>query len=212
MHPVDGDKVIYSKIIPCSHKGCLRDAVRAYQRGEPFAKEHGLTSIEQTFGTFKPVKGTETALKFAREFAHGGDFVWLLIYGGTGNGKTHLCNAIAKDSLERGHDVKMITAADMFAEMRLGIEHKNAETVIKKFKDIFVLIVDDWGVEYGTEWEKAKFDEVMTSRYSTVRPTVVTTNQDITELSQRLRSRFDDKFMSRMAHNSGLDFRKEKGG
>jgi len=201
----------YDEVVTCPGEGCLLDAIRAYKSGNPFAKQHGVTAPEQTFDTFLPLRGTATALKFAKQLAEGeSSFVWLLIYGGVGNGKTHLCNAISKACLDRGLEVRMTSAADMFSEIRLGIERHKAEEIIKNLKDIFVLVIDDLGVEYGTVWEAAKFDEIMTSRYATAKPTVVTTNNDISQLPARIRSRFEDKVMSRISQNTGADYRKER--
>ncbi len=212
VHPTgDSERVRYDKSIPCPGSGCLLEAIRAYKGGSPFAKAHGVTAPEQTFDTFKPVRGTASALKFAKQLAEGdSSFVWLLIYGGVGNGKTHLCNAVAKTCLERGLDVRMTSAADMFSGIRLGIEQHKAEQVIKDFKDMFVLVIDDLGVEYGTDWEAAKFDEIMTSRYATAKPTVVTTNNDISQMPPRIRSRFEDRKQSRISQNTGADYRKER--
>jgi len=220
VHDVEDGHVIYSKVINCPHKGCMRDSILAYKKGECFAKQRGATDATQIFNTFKSRVGTKKVYQYAKEFAdsvgsppHYGrkDFVWLLIYGGVGNGKTHLCNAITKTVLARGCEVRMIAAADMFAEIKAGMDNKNSEEVIRKFKDVFVLVIDDLGVEYGSQWTEATFDEIMTSRFATAKPTVVTTNRDIAELSGRLRSRFGDKVMSRIVHNSALDFRKERG-
>ncbi|GAH62140.1 unnamed protein product, partial [marine sediment metagenome] len=66
------------------------------------------------------------------------------------------------------------------------------------------------GLQYGTEWEAAKFDELMTSRWAAWKPTVITTNKDISELPDRIRSRFGDKDMSRFILDSAPDFRKGK--
>ena len=202
VHPRDGDRIIYSKIIPCSAPGCLLDSVRGKQPSEV---------IRQTFETFQVVPGTDKAFKAARALAYGEQkFIWLLIYGQPGNGKTHLCNAIVRAARERGLDAKMILAADLFSMLREAIETHQADTLLRKFKDIFFLAIDDYGVEYGSDWESAKFDELMTSRYATGKPTVLITNKELTELPERVQSRFMDKVMSRSIHNSAPDYRSRK--
>lgn len=202
VHPRDGDKIIYSQIIPCTAPGCLQDSVRGKQPSEV---------IRQTFENFLPVLGTEKALKAAKALAYGeAKFIWLLIYGPTGNGKTHLCNAIIREVRDRGLDVRMIMAADLFSLLREAIKNNRTDELLRKFKDIFFLAIDDYGVEYGSDWEMAKFDELMTSRYATGKPTVLITNKELTELPERIQSRFKDKVMARAIHNSAADYRSRR--
>ena len=199
VHPQDGDKIIFSQVIPCSVPGCLLDSVRGKQPSEV---------QKQTFENFKQITGTEKAFKAAQSLALGSaSFIWLLIYGEPGNGKTHLCNAIVKEVRARGLDVRMVLAADFFSLLREAIESKKADVLLRQFKDIFFLAIDDYGVEYGTDWESAKFDELMTSRYATGKPTVLITNKKLADLPGRIRSRFQDKVMARAIHNSAGDYR-----
>lgn len=155
--------------------------------------------------------GTEKALKAAKALASGqADFVWLLIYGRPGNGKTHLCNAIVSAVRDRGLDVRMVLAADFFSLLREAIKDNKTDQLLRRFKDIQFLAIDDYGVEYGSDWEQAKFDELMTSRFATAKPTVLITNKELTELPERIQSRFKDKVMARAIHNSAGDYRQSR--
>jgi len=199
VHPRDGDKIIFSEVIPCSAPGCLKDSVRGKQPSEV---------IRQTFENFQPVPGTDKAFKAAQSLALGSaSFIWLLLYGQPGNGKTHLCNAIVREVRDRGLDVRVILAADLFSLLREAIKDNRTDELLRKFKDIFFLAIDDYGVEYGSDWESAKFDELMTSRFATAKPTVLITNKELTELPERIQSRFKDKLMARAVYNSAPDFR-----
>lgn len=202
LYPCEGDVVISSRIIPCSAPGCLLDSIRGKQHCE---------TIRQTFDNFRSIPGTEKALKAAKALASGeAKFIWLLLYGRPGNGKTHLCNAILKEVRARGIAVKMILAADLFSLLREAIEQKQTDAMLRRFKEIFFLVIDDYGVEYGSEWESAKFDELMTSRFATAKPTVIATNKELTDLPDRIQSRFTDKVMARAVHNSAGDYRSSK--
>lgn len=203
VHPRDGDRIIYSRAIPCSAPGCLLDSIRGNQAAEV---------ARQTFETFHAVPGTEKALKAAKALAYGeAKFIWLLIFGQSGNGKTHLCNAIVREVRDRGLDVRMILAADLFSLLREAMENHRTDILLRQFKDIFFLAIDDYGVEYGSDWEIAKFDELMTSRYATAKPTVIITNKNLSDLPERIQSRFKDKLVSRAVHNSAGDYRQTRG-
>ena len=162
----------------------------------------------QTFENFTPVPGTEKALKAARALASGkAEFIWLLIYGRPGNGKTHICNAIVRAVRDRDVDVRMVFAADFFSLLREAIKDNQADQMLRRFKDIQFLAIDDYGVEYGSDWEQAKFDELMTSRFATAKATVLITNKDLADLPDRVRSRFQDRLMARVCHNTAPDHR-----
>ena len=214
MHPRKaGGGVDYARAVPCRAADCLLERVSVYRSGEPFARAQGVTAPQQTFETFDPVPGTVEALKYARAIGDGtSQFIWLLIYGGVGNGKTHLCNALARRALGRGVDVRIKAVAELFSELRSSFDTHGSEGVMEGLKRTFLLVLDDLGVEYGSDWEKAKFDELMTARFANARPTVLTTNRDLNELPPRIRSRFEDRGLSRMAHNSAGDYRKTKRG
>lgn len=192
--------MIWKEVVPCPAPGCLKQSIQG-----------GMVGEVQTFSNFKQVKGTEKALRCAKALAYGeAKFVWLLIYGRPGNGKTHLCNAIVREVRDRRLNVRMILATDLFSLLREAIKNNQTDELLRRFKEIFFLAIDDYGVEYGSEWEQAKFDELMTSRFATARPTVLITNRDFTELPERLQSRFTDKVMAQVAHNDAPDYRTSK--
>lgn len=202
VHPVIGGVIDRSLIVPCRAPGCLVDSM------------HGKIVAEvarQTFETFKSVDGAKKALEAAKALAFGkAEFVWLLIYGPPGNGKTHLCRSIIRVMRDRGFDVRMVLAADLFSQLREAIEHKAADQMLRRYKDIFFLAIDDYGVEYGSDWETAKFDELMTSRFAACQPTVLITNKDISQLPDRIRSRFEDTVMARAIANTAPDYRRKR--
>ena len=204
----------YSRTIVCPAPGCMLESTQAYKNREDATnrwQQSGIHSQSQTFDNFKLIKGVKSAFKYASDIALGeANFVWLLIYGGVGNGKTHLCNAIAKASLDRGVAVIMLNSAGMYSQIKAAMDSHTDQELITKFKEVALLIIDDWGVEYGTDWQLAVFDEILDARYWTARATVVTTNKDIAELPARIKSRFSDKKIARVAYNSAPDYRKTR--
>jgi len=196
----------YKEIEHCTAKGCMAESYEKWRKNPERMQSHGVVQV-QSFDNFVLSPKNKPAYKAAKSLAYGeAPFIWLLIYGGTGNGKTHLCYAITKTLIERGLTAKMIASAELFAEIRKGIETK--EDVMKHYKDIPALIIDDWGVGYGTEFEKARFDELLAYRYEHYMVTVLTTNKDLPNLPERVRSRFEDKLKSLIIFNEAGDYRK----
>jgi DNA replication protein DnaC len=213
LHPRKPDgSVEYREVVPCNQPSCYADTFRAYQRGE-IIQQSGVIGLKQTFETFNAeIPGVKKAYKAAWNIAEGiGDFIWLIIYGGVGNGKTHLLNAIANRAMERGCQVKLIMMAELLSELRMSIEANRVDFKMKQLKEVAYLLIDELGLEYGTGWEKEKIEELLASRWANGRFTVVATNRDIEELPERLKSRFRDQHLSRWIKNEAEDFRPKRG-
>jgi DNA replication protein DnaC len=202
----------YRKVVPCTHPGCYADGAKAYKRGE-IVRQSGVIGLRQTFDTFnKDVPGVKKAYSAAWKIAEGGaDFIWLIIYGGVGNGKTHLLKAITNRVAERGIEVRLIMMADLLSELRMAINTNQTDCRMKQLKETPYLLIDELGLEYGTDWEKEKIEELLASRWANGRFTVVATNRDIEELPGRIKSRFKDRYLSRWVKNEASDYRATRG-
>lgn len=211
VHPRDErGNVDYSRVIPCPAPGCSGHRAERARLGERVAMARGVNRPCQSFESFQPVDGAKQALSYARSLAEGtaATFIWLLIYGGTGNGKSHLCNAMARAAIRRGVDTRLVAVADLFSGLRSAVEVPTCESMMQRYKQTGFLVLDDYGVQYGTDWEAARFDELMTFRYANLLPTAMTTNLDLTDLPERIRSRFEDRTLARIAHDSARDYRR----
>lgn len=201
-------RIDFSRVIPCPGPGCAGHRAEQARLDDGVAMGRGVHRPEQTFDTFERLEGNKDAFKYARRLGAGtSSFIWLLIYGGTGNGKSHLCNAMAKTAIRRSVDTRLVAVADLFSALRAAIDMRDGETVMQRYKETGFLILDDYGLQYGTEWEAARFDELMSFRYANLLPTAMTTNLDLESLPPRIRSRFEDHRLARIAHNTAKDYR-----
>lgn len=203
--------VEYNRIVSCDYPECYRDNFESYLRGE-IIQESGVVGLKQTFGTFdRSVPGVEKAFNMASKIAEAGsDFIWGIIYGGVGNGKTHLLNAIANRVMGRGVSVKLVMMAELLSDLRMGIEDKQTDFKMKVLKEVPYLLIDELGLEYGTDWEKEKIEELLAARWNNGRFTVVATNLSIEDLPERIKSRFKDTHLSRWVKNSAPDYRQKR--
>lgn len=209
LYPWQADlgKPDYARTVPCS---CITASWQQYRQTEAFVRQAGLDA-QPTFENLKPVDGMKRAVEAARRLADGtADFIWLVVWGGPGSGKTHLAQAAAKLAAQRGVIVIFRRMADLFADIRAAMADDTVEQLIRRVKEVTMLVLDDYGVEYGSEWEAAKLDEIMTARFAAQLCTMVTTNRDIADFPERLRSRFLDHEMSRAVHDSAPDYRPKK--
>jgi DNA replication protein DnaC len=129
----------------------------------------------------------EKAVSFARK-PQG----WLLLRGSYGSGKTHLAAAIANECLSRGQPVLFVNVPDLLDHLRATYGPNSEVSFDERFeqvRDAPVLILDDLGTQNATPWAQEKLYQILNYRYNAQLPTVITTNQDLSDIEPRLRSR-----------------------
>ena len=215
VHPKLSDGTVnFGKYINCEAKGCVVDKKREWQQGADSWKRYGITKTDQTFASFQQVMGTVEAYQAFHALAMGEGKVkpFLLCCGGTGNGKTHLCNALVVAMITRGLYPKMYNAAEVFSELKASFKTNQTENLIHRIKTVQVLIIDDFGMNYGSDWEMARMDEIIDYRYNHELITVITTNLDVKQIPDRIFSRFSDTYLSVIVCNLGGDYRPNREG
>ena len=139
------------------------------------------------------------------------DWQMLLCYGGVGNGKTHLCEASAITLYKRGLFCRVITMAKLMGALKRTMNPDTAlslDAVIGLYCNSKHLIIDDVGMGgSGSVWEYGQLEEIIVHRYRERLFTILTTNKDITELPERITSRFSDPEVGRLILNKGEDYR-----
>jgi DNA replication protein DnaC len=117
---------------------------------------------------------------------------WLLLRGGYGCGKTHLAAAIANECLSRGQPALFVNVPDLLDHLRATYGPNSEVSFDERFEEIRnapVLILDDLGTQNATPWAQEKLYQVFNHRYNAQLSTVITTNQDLSDIDPRLRSR-----------------------
>ncbi|MEX1019866.1 MAG: ATP-binding protein [Litorilinea sp.] len=132
----------------------------------------------------------ETCLYFAQE-PEG----WLLLTGAYGSGKTHLAAAIANARIALGKPVLFMVAPDLLDHLRAAYNpaaEVGYDSLFDQVRTAALLILDDLGAQSSTPWAQEKLFQLLNHRYNARLPTVITTNQRVDEMEQRLRSRLQD--------------------
>ena len=208
IHPLlDSGKPDFAKVINCQAEGCIESQKRIYQSTEPFMKEKGASKFN-TFGNFKLVLGVEDTLEAFKDIAFNKDAPpFLFVYGTTGNGKTHLCEATLIELLKRGVNCRLWTVPDMVSKLKQSIPGNTTELLMSSLKVIPALIMDEWGQNYGSDWEEQKLEEVVIARERAGLITVITSNLEPDKLPERIASRFRDRTQARLIDNKAPDYR-----
>lgn len=113
----------------------------------------------------------------------------LLFYGGTGRGKTTLACCIANRLADKGINIKVMSVNAMIQRVKDSYRNngEKGETELKaEIKSTSLLILDDLGAEYKTDWSTCLLYEIIDERYRTGKPSIVTTNLTLKQLREHL--------------------------
>lgn len=116
----------------------------------------------------------------------------LLFFGGTGLGKTHLSLAIANGVLQKGYSVIYDSVHNMMTSLereRFGPDSYNEDTN-QLLLTCDLLILDDLGTEFRTQFVNAAIYNLVNTRLMAQRPTIISTNLTTEEMEQFYTKRF----------------------
>ncbi len=206
----------FGKAFPCD---CIADELAA-RRLSSVRQASNIAALDaMTFDSFRldapgnspeALGSLKTAFEAARRFAAapGG---WLVFHGGYGCGKTHLAAAIVNARLREGAPAVFIAVPDLLDHLRAsygaGEDGEGFEARFESIRGAPLLVLDDLGTEAPTPWAAEKLFQLFNHRYNAQLPTVITTNQDLEALDERLRSRLGHVGLVRPFEIRALDYR-----
>ncbi len=206
----------FGRALLCPHR---RDEVANARTGELRAAANMAALGHMTFDNFhltpyemseKMQKSLKAAFDAAREFADD-PRGWLVLTGTFGCGKTHLAAAIANHRLADGRAALFVVVPDLLDHLRATFSPGSTVSYDERFEAVRtapVLILDDLGAQSSTPWASEKLFQLLNYRYTAQLPTVITTNQRMEDIDERLRSRLQDSALVRHTHILAPDYRR----
>lgn len=161
-----------------------REAQRHAQAVEEL-KRRGFTDAAMRLWTFANDNGQCPQMKHARFFVEHwermqAENIGYLLWGSVGTGKSYFAGCIANALMEREISVRMTNFAAVLND--LAASHEGRNDYIARLCRAELLIVDDFGMERGTEYGLEQVYNVVDSRYRSGRPLIVTTNLPLNDL------------------------------
>lgn len=157
-------------------------------RGKDFASFVASTDAQE--------RARAVAMEFAQNFAQHAQKGTVAIFSGLpGTGKSHLAIAIAQ-AVMQNRSVFYTSAIDAVRMVRDTWRKGSDKTelqVLDMFASINLLILDEVGVQYGTDAEQITLFDIIDKRYRDMMPTILLTNQNKAGMKEFLGDRSFDR-------------------
>ncbi len=166
-------------------------------------------------GEISPKKRMSAVFDYCKKYADGftSHSPSLFMYGRTGLGKTHLSLAIAGKVINRGYGVIYASAQNILNKLeneKFG--RSDTFTTEKKLIECDLLILDDLGTEFATQFTVSAIYNIVNSRLLSNKPTIISTNLTFDELEKIYSQRISSRILSEYTHLQfdGTDVRQLK--
>lgn len=175
-----------SGILPL-HRGCTIDNFIADTHEKNYAKQFSRYYIDN----------------FEKNIGSG-----FIFSGGVGTGKNHLAAAICNELIKKGKSVLVITVTELMQKLRkcYKIESEISEDeFIQTMIDFDLLVLDEIGLQRGTDAERLALNQIIDQRVSRFRPTGMLTNlpANSSDNLPSMNSVLGVRIMDRMRSNGG---------
>jgi len=138
------------------------------------------------------------------------NYYMLLVYGGTGNGKTLCCQATVIELYDKGQLCKRDRWSDIVRHLKELMKQGGYEAYFNKFRSRKRLIIDDVGSGSTLgNWEWGELEDIVDYRLENGLFTIITTNLDGKDIPPRILSRFKDKNKAKILFDKTPDQRPE---
>jgi DNA replication protein DnaC len=135
--------------------------------------------------------------EYAEEF-DGQGFQSIYMFGETGLGKTHLSLAIAGKVIEKGYNVIYGSAHNFFnliEREHFGRSENPDGTTEDKLLNCDLLILDDLGAEFITQFTVAELYNIIDTRLAKELPTIISSNIKENELEKKYNNRIASRIL-----------------
>lgn len=151
-----------------------------------------------TLESYTAIRAGQTeALEAARWFiAHASQSAGLIFLGKPSTGKNHLAAGIVHEIVRAGKTALMteLRKVDRAIKESWRKDSEPESVILRRFIDPFLLVVDEVGVQRGTESEILHLTEIINDRYNAMVPTILIGNVTMPEMKNLVGERILERF------------------
>lgn len=114
---------------------------------------------------------------------------WLYLYGPPGSGKTRLAASIANELKAQKLRATYGPIQALFDYIKAGFDDNSSQRRFEALQRAPLLLIDDIGTEYETEWTRPLLQNLINERYNRELPTILTSNDWRDDLPLRIADR-----------------------
>lgn len=160
------------------------------------------TATLENYRTDSKPEPQTVALRQCREYAEAFDQHWqvglsMMLLGEVGTGKTHLGCAVSQHVIRHhGAFARYTSALAIIRDVKATFGKSSEVTEHQVFNALQapdLLVIDEIGVQHGSDFERQVLFEVINNRYERMQPTVVISNLSILGLRKCLGDRAVDR-------------------
>jgi len=118
----------------------------------------------------------------------------LLVYGGTGLGKTHLLNAVGNENSEKGKNIIYVTSEQLLNDFMLHVNNQTMDRFRDKYRECDFLLIDDVQFLSNKNALQEEFFHTFNELHGKNKQIIMTSDKhpsQIVGLEDRLKSRFE---------------------
>jgi len=196
-------------------KAARKAAEMEARKNNPWEWLHGYAvPLKYKDASFDNFIGGDQLKKIVRSFPEND----MALSGMTGCGKTHLSVAILRemvinDTIQKG-EARFTTVPRLLMEIRESFKegsYESEKTIVDRYVDYPILILDDLGADRATEWAIETLYLIIDGRDSNLRPTLITTNLSVKDIEHHYGARIASRISGMRIINIGLpDYRKKR--
>jgi DNA replication protein DnaC len=127
----------------------------------------------------------------------------LIVCGSTGTGKTHLASCVIINLVKSGKRCAIKKIIDIIRTYKnswiKNVDYTETD-VIDYFSNLDVLIIDEVGMQFGSDTEKMIIFDIIDGRYNNMLPTILISNLELSEVKELI----GDRSIDRLREDGGV--------
>lgn len=192
----DRDRLIESELVRLSKEAKAKANEQKMIDSGISKRNLGKTFVSYTAETQEQAKAKALWQEFADSVSNGVAVRNLITCGSVGVGKTHLASSAVNQITLSGKSCRLIKIIDLIRQFK-STWSKDSDKTEQDFLDFYTtipaLIIDEVGVQFGSDTEKMIVFDIIDGRYNNMLPTALISNLALPDVQELIGERAIDR-------------------